>query len=655
MRSDSRVRWGRAGVSYRDAGAPKRRRGLAIAVALAPLVLAPLDLAAPACPLHRAAAASGQPWRVVATLSSPFHPPLGGVVGPVDLAVLPDGGFVVVDDALRRAQRFGADGAAIAAYGDGPGGAATMESPLGVAVDAARRRVYVADPLGRAVHAFDLDGAPQARWDGFPQPEAATVGLDGRLYVYDRGKSALVVRRPDGTAEADITVQRALSFSSELPVGLATSARGSLFFAAESPVANDANILYEFTADGDVVPPRTQLRWRMRDIAFDAAGEMYVLDWTNGRIVSRLNRAGGAIGRAWPVQGHPVALAARAADETWLLYGASPAAPASVAVLESGREARRIALPRPPAGWFAPPLRLQADDQGRLWVVDELDRAVRIDPRTGEGDAQFTLRGLQEVVPSADGRTVTVIRTRSSSSADDPDDADAPPPGVRRVLFERYLLQPEADPGIDLPTRQVATVETAVGAADAVVVAASDADRAGHSAWALDIGRGLLVHPRFGPGVPESAVVAPRTPYAATDFRDVVVLDDASIGLLQPAARRLVVVDPLGALRREIALDVDSPPRRIARLTDGRLAVLTQDDAVAILGADGGAEALVALPRPAGAANELAADIAAAGDTVYVADRLDRAIYVLRAAAASAPLFLPWAGSIAGVIAANEF
>ncbi|MEO8083516.1 MAG: hypothetical protein ABI780_06825 [Ardenticatenales bacterium] len=623
------------------------RSAIGRAIALGPgLAIATIAVIAPSpsrAAADRAVAASAN-WRVVATVSSPFLPPLGGVVAPVDMAVLPDGGFVVVDDALRRAQRFDADGGVVAGYGAGMGEVGAMEAPFGVAVDSARGRVYLADTLGRAVLVFGMDGGLIARWDGFPQPEAATVGLDGRLYVYDRSKAALMVRRPDGAVEADITVQRALSFSSELPIGLATSARGSLFFAAENPVADQANILYEFTADGDVVSPRTQLRWRIRDIAFDAAGEMLLLDWTNGRVVSRLDRSMGAIGREWPIQGHPVALAARAADEAWLLYGASPAAPASVAVIAGGREARRFALPRPPADWFAPPLRLQADDDGRLWVVDEMDRAVRIDPRTGKGDVQFTLPGLQEVVPSPDGTLVTVIRTRSSSSADDPDDADAPPPGTRRVHFEQYVLRPGADPGVDLSTKDVAYVETAVGDGDAIVVAASDADRAGRTAWALDIGRGMLVHHRVGPGVPESAFIVPQTPYAATDFRDVVVLDESSIGLLQPAARRIVVVGPLGDLRREIQLDVDSPPRRIARLADGRLAVLTQDDAVAILGADGRREAVIALPRPARAGDEPAADIAAAGATVYVADRLDRAIYVF--AEVGAPrIYLPWAGA----------
>lgn|GEM_PF-3493744 len=587
-------------------------------------------------------------WAVVDTVRPGFLPPPGGVVRPVDLAVLPDGGFLVVDDTLQRAERFDAAGGVVVGYGGVPGDGAFIEAPIGVAVDPTRSRAYISDAVGRKVLAFDLGGGLQAAWAGFAQPEAATVGQDGRLYVYDRPKAALAVRRPDGTAEAEITVQRALSFSSELPSGLATSGRGTLFFAAENPVANAANVLYEFSADGAVIPPRTQLRWRMRDISFDAAGEMFVLDWTNRRIVSRLDRQRGEIGRAWPVAGFPVAMAARAADEVFLLYGASPAAPAAVAVIEGGREVRRLPLPRPAGSWFGPPLRLQVDATGRLWVIDELERAVRLTPDGREGDTQFTLHGLQEIVPLGDGSTAVVIRTRSSSSNDAPDDRDAPPPGIRRVSFERYTVRPGADPGIDLTTAVTRTFITDVTASDTIVAAASAPDADGRGAWVLDRGSSRLHH--VVPGMSNTIDVA-TTPLpeasSALEYRDVVALPSGRIGVLHGPTRRLLVVRPDAGAPDAVALDVESA-LRIAALPDGRLAVLTSGDVVAILAADGRRQAVVPLPRPAGAGNEPASDIAAGPDgTVYVADRQDRAVYLLRAGTGQPSrtgVYLPWVG-----------
>lgn len=620
----------------RGGRSPRRRRRPWAVLALAGAALsAGLGGAA-----TTASAAGG--WGVVGRWQAAPQPPLGGVVAPVDLAVLPDGSFVVVDDVLRRAQRFDAAGGPVAGYGTADDGPAGLEAPLGAAVDAERSRLYVTDPLRRQALVFDLAGGLVARWSDFSQPESATVLRDGRLAVYDRSKSALAVRRPDGAAEADIPVQRALSFSAELPSGLATSGTGSLFFAAENPVANAANVLYEFSAAGEVVPPRTQLRWRIRDIAFDAAGEMFLLDWTNARVVSRLDRQRGEVGRSWPLAEHPVALAARRPDEVWLLVAASSARPAAVAVLEAGREVRRIVLPRPAAGWFGPPLRVQVDEAGRAIVVDELARAVRLAPPAGAGDVPFTLPGLQEVVPLS-GDEVLVVRTRSSSTADDPDDADAPPAGRRRVVIERYGLRPGADPGLDLAARSRIVDETDVAAPDGRVIAAAAVDATGRGAWLLDIGRGELVH--VGPGVGGTDVVTatalPADPPAA-GYRDVAGLDGGRVGLLHPAARRLVVVDANGRVGGSVALEVDAAPRRVAALPDGRLAVLTLDDAVAILDADGRAQATVALPRPPGA-DEPPTDLATTPDGhIVVADRLGRAITRVGPSAAPWPsVYLP--------------
>lgn len=622
--------------------AVRRRRAAAVAASLA---VAAAGLAAHPGVTPPAPVRADDGWAVEGVLRVPPQPPLGGVVGPVDLAVLPDGGFVVVDDVLRRAQRFDAAGAPIAAYGTADDGPAGLDAPLGAAVDAARSRLYVTDPVRRRVLAFDLGGGLVAAGSDFSQPEAATVGHDGRLYVYDRAKSALAVRRPDGTAEADIPVQRALSFSAELPSGLATSGRGSLFFAAENPVANAANVLYEFSADGEVVPPRTQLRWRIRDIAFDAAGEMFVLDWTNARIASRLDRQRGDVGRAWPLAEHPLAMAARAADEVWLLFAASPTRPAAVAVLDGGREVRRLALPRPADGWFGPPLRLQVDTGGRVFVVDELARAVRLAPQLHAGGVQFTLPGLQEVVP-LDGDSVVVVRTRSSSTADHPDDADAPPPGVRRVSIERYGLRPGADPGIDPAPRSRLVDETDVAAADGRVIAAAAADASGRGAWLLDIGRRELVHVGATAGATDTltATALPVDPPAA-GYRDLTALPDGCVGLLHPEARRLAVVDGQGRLVASVALDVTAAPRRVAALSDGRLAVLTLDDAVAVLRADGRRDARVSLPAGTGA-GEPATDLAAAPDgRIIVAHRAGRTIVRIGPRPRSIPLYLPVASN----------
>jgi len=87
-----------------------------------------------------------------ATRNQPFAAPIGIAPGR-------DGQVLVADAELGRVFRLGADGAPRGEFGAG-----VLQRPTGIARDAARGRVYVADTYAHDVKVFDDDGQLVATW-----------------------------------------------------------------------------------------------------------------------------------------------------------------------------------------------------------------------------------------------------------------------------------------------------------------------------------------------------------------------------------------------------------------------------------------------------------------------------------------------------------
>ncbi len=113
----------------------------------------------------------------------------GGVpfVSPVAVAVRPDGAAYVADSVAKKVFVVSRDGALLATI-EGP----NLERPAGVAFDAVRARLYVADSARHRVELYGADNRLAGTWghagtgDGeFNHPTHVAVARDGTLLVTD--------------------------------------------------------------------------------------------------------------------------------------------------------------------------------------------------------------------------------------------------------------------------------------------------------------------------------------------------------------------------------------------------------------------------------------------------------------------------------------
>ena len=221
-----------------------------------------------------------------------------------------------------------------------------VASPLGVAVSPDGSRIYVAQSGSKpAVVSFDANGTKLGELT-FP-PEAGslhsfvymTIAGNGDLYVGDRASGSIYVFDSSGTYRSTFTPKDStLHFS---PLGIAVAADGSLFVAnVLSNKAADHCILV-FDKDGNLTATygKGQLNYP-NQLSLDAAGDLYVTDSNDGRLV------------VFEPGGNQTTLVAHGVGEG------------------------DLGLPRG----------LAIDDQGRIYVVDTTDHMVRtyrrIDPVT---------------------------------------------------------------------------------------------------------------------------------------------------------------------------------------------------------------------------------------------------------------------------------
>jgi DNA-binding beta-propeller fold protein YncE len=125
----------------------------------------------------------------------------GGLPSPVGVAALPDGRILVSDSRLGRIEVFDGQGERLGTFGPEN----TIARPAGLAVDAARGRVYVADVTAHCVAVLDLTGRLTHRigsrggGDGeFNFPTHLALDAQGNLAVTDSMNFRAQVFGPDG-------------------------------------------------------------------------------------------------------------------------------------------------------------------------------------------------------------------------------------------------------------------------------------------------------------------------------------------------------------------------------------------------------------------------------------------------------------------------
>ena len=177
---------------------------------------------------------------------------------PSGTAITSTGAIYVADRLHHQIRTFALDGTLLGAFGtgqpgfvNGPASVAQFNEPTAVAVDEARRLVYVADSANNAIRVLTFDGAVatlagsgapgdadgSGQFAVFHQPLGVALDPQGNIWVADTGNNKMKIVTPSGVATtvsgghsgfADGAAAQAL-FSS--PSGVAVSATGAAYIA----------------------------------------------------------------------------------------------------------------------------------------------------------------------------------------------------------------------------------------------------------------------------------------------------------------------------------------------------------------------------------------------------------------------------------------
>lgn len=242
---------------------------------------------------------------------------------PVGLAARPDGSLLVTDYTGDRVLVLDAAGVVVDTWGERGTGPGQFQAPSGVAVTSSGH-VVVVEFMGQRVQELDGEGnfvrfreggtaarahvqerkarpgmdemamamsgpPPPGNPDAlFVFPTDVAVGPDGTVYISNTHGYEILVFGPDGELRAAWGSKGAEAGEWEVPVGLATDARGDLY------VADSAN----FRVQGldphgrPFLVSRADERWYRTtrriysptDVALDSQGRLYVVDFAASRI-----------------------------------------------------------------------------------------------------------------------------------------------------------------------------------------------------------------------------------------------------------------------------------------------------------------------------------------------------------------------------------
>lgn len=155
-------------------------------------------------------------------------------------------------------------------------------SPVGVASDPARNRLYLSDSALAKIYVYDLKGRYLAEWsppDGFGRPAGLAVAGDGRLFVADATKNRVTVFLPDGKFERQIESGSPPEQRFHTPSNVVVNRDGQLF------VTDSMNFRVEvFDPAGRSLKTIGSIGdgpgyfGRPRGIALDSSGHLYVAD-----------------------------------------------------------------------------------------------------------------------------------------------------------------------------------------------------------------------------------------------------------------------------------------------------------------------------------------------------------------------------------------
>ncbi|HEY1832845.1 MAG TPA: SMP-30/gluconolactonase/LRE family protein [Solirubrobacteraceae bacterium] len=288
----------------------------------------------------------------------------GQLAFPRAIASDPAGDTYVADTANDRIEVYNPEGAYLRTIGISARGPGELTAPRGVAVDPTGR-VLVSDTVGNRVESFATDGAFLGQWTfagpgvrGFRAPASLAVDPKGPVFVADRGNERVVRLWGDGTPLQELGG----------PSALGGAQMSGAFSVAVSP-ANEETYVADAAHNRILVyGPEGKLRAKWganggdgtagsgrgafdhpQAVAIDAAGDAYVADTANNRIVE-LSPTGETIGE-WGQRG-----------------------------TANGR--------------FRSPTGIAVDAEGNVYVVDSENNRIQVFSREGHFLAKWGNRGI---------------------------------------------------------------------------------------------------------------------------------------------------------------------------------------------------------------------------------------------------------------------
>jgi sugar lactone lactonase YvrE len=221
----------------------------------------------------------------------------GPLVSPVAVALAPDGHVFLADSALARVFRLDASGQTMATIAD-----PRLRRPAGLAHDASRDLLYVADSAAHRVFVFAGDGRPAGEIGRrgtapgeFNFPTHLTLAADGALLVTDALGYRIQRFAPDGTPAGHFGRHGDTAGDLASPKGVAIDSEGHVYvvealFDAVQIFDRSGRYLLGFGVRGEG-PGQF---WLPGGLFIDPQDRIYVADAYNRRVqVFEYLRGGG--------------------------------------------------------------------------------------------------------------------------------------------------------------------------------------------------------------------------------------------------------------------------------------------------------------------------------------------------------------------------
>jgi sugar lactone lactonase YvrE len=211
----------------------------------------------------------------------------GALASPVGVVFLPDGRLLVSDSAREEIFVYNAEGTQKGRFTD-----SALSRPTGMALDAERRWVWVAETLGHRVRAFDLSGREVAvvgergsEPGQFNYPVRVAIDGEGGVWVSDSLNFRLQHIKGSGEVDRVFGMQGDQAGSFAAPRGLTVDERGRVLvvdtlFDAVQIFDPEGRLLLTFGRRG-ITPGEF---WLPSDVTLDASNRIYVADSYNRRV-----------------------------------------------------------------------------------------------------------------------------------------------------------------------------------------------------------------------------------------------------------------------------------------------------------------------------------------------------------------------------------